>query len=281
MRDQLAIPQVDIRTDVNNVVGDIVRFVPRAIAFIAILVIGWIIARLLARAVNGILERVGFDRAVERGGIKRALERSKYDASDIVAKLVFYAGVLFTLQLAFGVWGPNPVSSLINNIVGWLPRAVVAVIIIVVASAIASAVRDLLSSTLGGLSYGRVLSDVAGWFIVALGVIAALNQIGVATTVTTPVLIAVLATVGGVIVVGVGGGLIRPMQTRLERALQKTEQEAGRGGAQQGGAQQGGAQQGRGGMRQPEPAGASAGGGDGHRSGDGMRRPHSQPAGRH
>ena len=42
--------------------------------------------------------------------------------------------------------------------------------------------------------------------IVGLGVIAALNQIGVATTVTTPVLIAVLATGGGVIVVGVGGG---------------------------------------------------------------------------
>ncbi|MEV0397311.1 mechanosensitive ion channel family protein [Polymorphospora rubra] len=278
MRDQLAIPQVDIRGGFNDAVGDIVRFVPRAIAFIAILVIGWIIARLLARAVNGILERVGFDRAVERGGVKRALERSKYDASDIVAKLVFYAGVLFTLQLAFGVWGPNPVSSLINNIVGWLPRAVVAVIIVVVASAIASAVRDLLASAVGGLSYGRILADVAGWFIVALGVIAALNQIGVATTVTTPVLIAVLATVGGVIVVGVGGGLIRPMQSRLERALQKAETETGRGGAPQPGAERGGME--RGAARQPEPAGMAAGQGDG-RSGDGMRRPHSQPAGRH
>ncbi|BCJ68831.1 mechanosensitive ion channel family protein [Polymorphospora rubra] len=285
MRDQLAIPQVDIRGGFNDAVGDIVRFVPRAIAFIAILVIGWIIARLLARAVNGILERVGFDRAVERGGVKRALERSKYDASDIVAKLVFYAGVLFTLQLAFGVWGPNPVSTLINNIVGWLPRAVVAVIIVVVASAIASAVRDLLSSAVGGLSYGRILADVAGWFIVALGVIAALNQIGVATTVTTPVLIAVLATVGGVIVVGVGGGLIRPMQSRLERALQKAETETGRGGvpqpgaaAERGGMERGGMEHGA--ARQPEPAGMAGGQGDG-RSGDGMRRPHSQPAGRH
>ena len=37
-------------------------------------------------------------------------------------------------------------------------------------------------------------------FILFLGVIAALNQIGVATTVTTPILITILATIAGVIV---------------------------------------------------------------------------------
>lgn len=281
MRDQLAIPQVNIPDAAGYAVADVVRFLPRALAFVAILIIGWIVARLLARAVNAILERVGFDRAVERGGVKRAMERSKYDASDIVAKLVFYAGVLFTLQLAFGVWGPNPVSDLISGIVRWLPRAVVAVIIIVVAAAIASAVRDLLSSALGGLSYGRLLSDVAGWFIVALGVIAALNQIGVATTVTTPVLVAVLATIAGVLIVGVGGGLIRPMQNRLERALQRAEAEtSGRGGTMDRGVMDRGAMD-RGAMDRREPAGMSAGSGDGHRTGDGARQTHSQPAGRH
>ena len=63
-------------------------------------------------------------------------------------------------------------------------------------------------------------------FILGLGVIAALNQIGVATTVTTPVLIAVLATIAGILIVGVGGGLIRPMQSRWERWLTRAEQES-------------------------------------------------------
>jgi hypothetical protein len=52
--------------------------------------------------------------------------------------------------------------------------------------------------------------------IIGFGVIAALDQVGVAGSVTTPVLIAVLATIGGVIVVGVGGGLVQPMQDRWE-----------------------------------------------------------------
>jgi hypothetical protein len=215
---------------VPYVIGDALRraalFVPKFVLFVVILVIGWLVARLLLRAVDGVLERVGFDRWVERGGIKTALARSRYDASDIVAKLVYYAVLLFTLQLAFGVWGPNPVSALIGGIVAWLPRAFVAVIIVVVASAIGGAVRDIISGALGGLTYGRVLANVASWFIIAIGVIAALNQIGVATTVTTPILVAVLATIAGILIVGVGGGLVRPMQNRLDRWLDRITAES-------------------------------------------------------
>jgi hypothetical protein len=44
--------------------------------------------------------------------------------------------------------------------------------------------------------------------------------------VTTPVLITILATIGGVIVVGAGGGLIRPMQSRWEGWLNSAERES-------------------------------------------------------
>ncbi|WP_405433236.1 mechanosensitive ion channel family protein [Micromonospora sp. NBC_00617] len=216
--------------NVSDAVGEALRsvmlFLPKAVAFLAILVAGWLIAKAVLKIVEKILERVGFDRAVERGGIRRALSRSRYDASDIVAKLAYYAVLLLTLQLAFGIWGPNPISDLITAVVAWLPRAFVAIVIVVVAAAIANAVKDIISGALGGLSYGRVLAGIASVFILGLGVIAALNQIGVATAVTTPVLIAVLATVGGILVVGVGGGLIRPMQSRWEAWLTRAEQES-------------------------------------------------------
>jgi uncharacterized membrane protein len=214
----------------SNAFGDMVRqvatFLPKAVAFVAILVVGFLAAKMIAKVVDKVLERVGFDRAVERGGIKTALAKSTYDASDIVAKLVYYTVVLFTLQLAFGIWGPNPVSDLIKGVVAWLPKAFVAIVIVVVAAAIARACRDLISGALSGVSYGRMLGTITSVFIMGLGIIAALNQIGVATTVTTPVLIAVLATLGGVIVVGAGGGLVKPMQSRWENWLNRAEREA-------------------------------------------------------
>jgi Conserved TM helix len=206
----------------------IAEFVPKLVLFLVILIVGIIIAKVIAKALNAILERVGFDRAVERGGIRRALSSSKMDASDIVAKLIYYTLLLFVLQLAFGVFGPNPISSLIEDVIRFIPSLIVAIIILVVAASIAAAVKGLIENMLGGLSYGRTLANIASIFILFLGVVAALNQVGVATTVTTPVLIAILATVAGVIIVGVGGGLIRPMQQRWESYLTTAEREAPR-----------------------------------------------------
>ncbi|WP_246856055.1 mechanosensitive ion channel family protein [Nocardioides xinjiangensis] len=225
-----------MRDALRDGLSTIAEFVPKLVLFLVILVIGIVIAKVVAKALNAILERAGFDRAVERGGVKRALSSSKMDASDIVAKLIHYTLLLFVLQLAFGVFGANPISRLIEDVIRFLPSLVVAIIILVVAASIAAAVKGLLENMIGGLSYGRVLANIASAFILFLGVIAALNQVGVATTVTTPVLVAILATVAGVIVVGVGGGLIRPMQQRWESYLTTAEREAPRMKAQAGSA---------------------------------------------
>jgi small-conductance mechanosensitive channel len=216
---------VDIGAGITDAWRSVMSFVPKLLAFLVIMVIGWIVAKILAKAVGKLLSRVGFDRIAQRGALKQTMEKSKYTASDIVAKIVYYAILLITLQIAFGAFGPNPVSALLTDIVNWLPRAIVAIVIVVVAAAIAGAVKDLIRGTMSGLSYGKVLANIASIFILALGVIAALNQIGVATTVTTPVLVTVLATIGGIAIVGVGGGLIRPMQQRWSSWLDKAEHE--------------------------------------------------------
>ncbi|MDT7661993.1 MAG: hypothetical protein QOD04_1549, partial [Pseudonocardiales bacterium] len=163
----------------QNGVSTVVSFVPQLVLFLVIVLVGWLVAKLLRKAVDAVLERVGFDRAVERGGVGRAMQGSKYDASDIAALLVYYAVLLFTLQLAFGVFGPNPVSVLITDIIGFLPKLFIALIIVVVGSAIAGAVADLIRGAMGGLGSARIVATVAQVFIVGLAAIAALNQMGI------------------------------------------------------------------------------------------------------
>ena len=217
---------VDFGEGVEDAWRAVASFIPKFLAFLVILIIGFLIARALQKVTDTILERVGFDQAVERGGVKQALARSKYDASDIVAKIIYYAVLLLTLQLAFGVFGPNPISNLIQGIIAFLPRLLVAIIIVVVAAAIAKAVKDIVSNVLGGLSYGNTVATLASVFILGLGVIAALNQIGIAVVVTSSLLIAVLATIAGILIVGVGGGLVRPMEQRWHEWLDRAAQES-------------------------------------------------------
>ncbi len=214
-----------ISSSFQDLVTTVFHSIPKILVFLLILVVGWIVAKVLARVVDMILRRIKFDHFVERGVIGQALARSNTDATSLIAKIVYYAILLVALQMAFGVWGPNPISTMLDAVVGWLPKAIVAIIIIVVASAIAKVVKDLINGAIGGLSYGPFLASVASIIIIALGVIAALNQVGIAAAVTQPVLYTVLVTGGAVIAIGVGGGLIKPMQERWERMLSAAERE--------------------------------------------------------
>jgi hypothetical protein len=208
---------------VTAVVDNVINVAIKVVIFLAIIALGWFVARWIRKLLGAFLHRVGFDRAAERGGLHRML--GQRTASDLTAQLVMFAFLLFVLQLAFGIFGPNPVSDLISRVIAWLPRLFVAVVIVVVAAAIAGWVKDAISGVLGGLSYGRMLATAAQAAIIVLGVFAALTQIDVAESVITPVLWALLATIVGVIVVGLGGGLIKPMQHRWERMLNRAETE--------------------------------------------------------
>jgi hypothetical protein len=219
---------VSVSQSFQNLLNTVFNAIPKILLFLVILVIGWIIARVIMQAVVMLLKKVKFDRFAERGVVGEALGRSPYDASSLIGKIVYYMLLLVTLQLAFGVFGTNPVSTMLDAVVGWLPKAIVAIILVVIGSAIAKVVKDLITAAIGGLSYGRFLANLASIAIIALFAIAALSQIGIAAAVTQPILITVLATIGAILAIGLGGGLVRPMQSRWERMLTAAEDETSR-----------------------------------------------------
>ena len=91
---------------------------------------------------------------------------------------MFYVVFLFVLQLAFGVFDPNPIDDLLEGIIAFLPKVFVAISsIVVITAAVATAVKTLVESVLGGLSYGRTLAMVASAAIWVVGITAALNQV--------------------------------------------------------------------------------------------------------
>jgi hypothetical protein len=221
------VPQasIDFGTGVSNAWSNVAAFVPKFVVFLIILVVGYLIAKAIAKILSKVLTRVGFDRLVERGGVKRALDRSSYDASDILARIVYYAIMLFVLSTAFGVFGNNPISDYLHAVIAYLPLIFVAVVIIVIAAAIAAGARSLIQNSLGGLSYARVLANLASGFILAVGVIAALDQLHIAATVVNAVLYAVLAAIVGIAIVAVGGGGIKTMAQRWEAVAARYDEE--------------------------------------------------------
>jgi hypothetical protein len=215
---------VDFQGGIENAWSNVAAFVPKLAAALVILLVGWFVAKAVAGILNRVLERVGFDRVVERGGVRRVLARSKYDPSDILAKLVFWTIMLFVLQLAFGVFGSNPISDLLRGLIAYLPNVFVAILIVVIAAAVARAVTDLLSNLLGAMQGGQLIARGAGIAILVFAAFAALDQLQIAPRIVTGLWYAILAIVVGSVIVAVGGGGIRTMQRYWERTASRAEQ---------------------------------------------------------
>jgi hypothetical protein len=214
---------IDVQQGLTDAWDSVATFVPKFVGFLVILLIGYILAKILEKVVDGALERVGFDRWVERGSLKPALARSRFDASDILAKLTFWTVFLIALQLAFGAFGPNPVSDLLHGLIAYLPRLFVAVVILVIAAALAKVATELLTASLGAVSGGEWIARAAGAAILIFGIFAALNELLIAPAIVNGLYYAVLVAVVGAFIVAVGGGGIRTMQQYWERASSSVE----------------------------------------------------------
>jgi hypothetical protein len=156
---RIAVPEASVNfgAGVSNAWSNVAAFVPKFAVFLLILIAGYLIAKAIAKILSKVLTRVGFDRLVERGGVKRALDRSSYDASGILAKVVYYAIMLFVLSTAFGVFGSNPISDYLRAVIAYLPLVFVAIVIAAldqlhIAAAVVNAILYAVLAALVGIA---------------------------------------------------------------------------------------------------------------------------------
>lgn len=211
------VADIDIQSGLQSAWQHVATIVPKLLGFFLILLIGWFIAKALSKLTNSLLERVGFDDWVERGSLKQAFARNNTDASDLVAVLVFWTVFLITLQLAFGIWGPNPISDLLHGLIAYIPRIVVAVIILVIAAAVARVLTDVLRPMLGAVQGGDWIARAAGIAVLVIGVFAALDELQIAPAIVVGLFYALLAVIVGSLIVAFGGGGIPVAREYLQR----------------------------------------------------------------
>ncbi len=129
------------------------------------------------------------------------------------------------LTLAFGMFGDNPLSLLLASVIAFLPKIFIAIVILVITMAIATAARELVVASLGGLSYGKMLGNLAAGAILFIGLFMVLDQLQIAEDIIQTLFTAILAVLACSAIIAIGGGGIQPMRARWESALSKYDQE--------------------------------------------------------
>ncbi len=160
-------------------------FVPKLLGFLVILLIGWIVASALAKVVTVLLRKIGFDRIGDRIGLSRLLSQSgiKTDAADILGKIVYWFVFLIFLVPAVNALGLTAVSTLLGQIIAFLPNVFVAILILFLGTLAATVVADIVRGVAGSSKIGNpnIFANVARYAILAFVALIALEQLGIAT----------------------------------------------------------------------------------------------------
>lgn len=228
----LAQSSFDWRGPLEDAFGSVVDFVPKAIAFLAILLIGRWIARLIQKGVTTLLAKINFDDVMDRAGIGGPLENAGFaDSGRFIALLVYYGLMLLVLQLALSVFGPNAIDDALNSILAFLPKAVVAIAIVIITGVIAKAVSDMLEPAFANVEAGDILRRVVTAAIWVIGVFAALDQIDIAADITSTLFTALIGSLSLILVIKFGVGGIWAARDRFWPAVyDKFSAEAGKVG---------------------------------------------------
>ena len=183
--------------------------IPKVIAFAVILIIGWFIASLLAKAAAALLRAVKFNDLAKRSGLADFVQQMgvKTDASGLMAAIVKWFVRLIALVVAFDALGLPAVSEVLQQLLLWLPNLVVAMVVLVLAGLAANAVHGLVRGATASAGFGSpdLLANIARGAIWVFAVVIAINQLGIATTLVNTLF---MATVGAVaLALGLAFGL--------------------------------------------------------------------------
>ncbi len=196
----------------QNLWVGVVNFVPNLVVALVILIVGWLIGALLGRAiwqvfrslkVDDALRRAGFDSFLEKGGVR-------LDSGAFIGALVKWFVVVVFLIAAFDVLGLNQVNLFLQDVVlGYLPRVIVASLILLVGGVVGDVIGRVVSTTAKTASIGSAhfAGAIAKWAVWVFAILVAFSQLGIAAafsqTLFTGIVIALSLAVG--LSFGLGG----------------------------------------------------------------------------
>ncbi|WP_299519010.1 mechanosensitive ion channel [Winogradskyella sp.] len=169
----------------------------KAIGAIAILLIGWLVTKLVGKAIKKVLKLAKADKLDDKLNDIEIVEGKKlnFDTIKIVSKFVKWVMYIILIIMVSDVMGLEIISNQISELLSYLPQLFAALIIFTLGLLFANFVKKGLKSFFESmdLSGGKIISQIVFFIILIFISITALNQAGIDTTIITSNITMILA----------------------------------------------------------------------------------------
>jgi hypothetical protein len=173
-----------IAEPVRQMLTKILNYLPVLLGALIILIVGWIIAKAIRRLINWLLIAVRFDVMADKTGISEVLKKGnlKVTAREVICGLVYWLIIIMVLVMAVDALGLPKASDVLTSLFDYVPKVIVALLVLVVALFLASFVSGIVRTAAGNanLPSPEIIAGISRWAIIIFAVTIAMEQLGIA-----------------------------------------------------------------------------------------------------
>jgi flagellar biosynthesis protein FliQ len=159
------------------------QFLPKLALAIVVLIAGWMLAKLARFTVIRALRAINFNVLTERAGMDGFLSQGgvQSDTTEIFGVLIYWLVVLAALIIAFNSLGLTYITELLRQVVLFVPKVIVALLILAFGAYFARFVGGTVMTYCKnvGIQDGELLGNLAQYAIMTFVVLIALEQVDV------------------------------------------------------------------------------------------------------
>lgn len=176
--------QLDVfLSSLNQFWIQLINFVPKLLAVIVILFFGWIMAKLVRTAVKRILVLVQFDNFAEKSGLEAFMSSGNVNVtlSGVISQVIYWLVIIMFVITGANMLGLTEVAQLLHNLASYLPRIILAILVMIFGTLLARFINRLIFAWLHSIKFERalVVSTTAEYGIQILALFIALEQLGI------------------------------------------------------------------------------------------------------
>lgn len=176
--------QVDIFVEsLNQFWLQLVIFIPKLLAVIVILFLGWLLAKLARLGAKRLLEAAKFDRFAQKSGLEAFMTQGEYNLtlSGIISQVVYWLVIILFVIAGANTLGLTEAANLLQQLAGYLPKIIIAILVVIFGTLLARFINRLVFAWLYSIkfSHALVVSTSAEYGIQLLAIFVALEQLGI------------------------------------------------------------------------------------------------------
>jgi Mechanosensitive ion channel, conserved TM helix len=171
---------LSIRSSIDDGFSVFFAWVPRAVGFVVVLLIGYLIAKVVGNLIYRATHRAGLDRTVHGGAGGNLIQRAVPSPSRLLGKVTFWVIFLGAVSIAASVLGIKALTAFVGAVWAYIPNVIAALLIFLIAGAVAGAVVTLVRRVMGDTALGSIVATAVPILVMTIATFMILEQLKIA-----------------------------------------------------------------------------------------------------